>query len=329
MEDVFTPYNGRLVRKLESAQPGSFKLLKFYGFSHCLKEISGLELSLSIYFWTRMTTQLARDILSHGDIDTVCQIIFDHEDGLVWDEHGDEVERFNAIAALFPGIPTATIDGEDDRIQMTYGGATVAVPVEFDREDNLRAVHTLGQLSKADLEFRLCKDTSGNSEQAFLLLPPLQWKDLEREFGHETVARRFLALDPSYDSFIKEAFAESEEGMPAQQLAVKRCAEAVEAEANKYVPNEIIRGINEDSSVDLYLTTETDAERDRLSGEAAFAGALKRLTAPLQAQGLVIRHVTVDSRETPDEPVFLIKAGQEIRQSFFRLASAAIARWMR
>lgn len=159
-----------------------------------------------------MTLHFARSILKHDDDEARWELLCERQSELLWDEYGDEVEQFNRIARAFGLAEEAVIEGMDADITMRYRGRTVAVPVFYDREDNLRAVHTLSQLARDVLEFRLCRDTVGNSENAFMMLPPAQWHELEQEYGRAAVARRFMPVAPSWDAFTREAF--DEEALP-------------------------------------------------------------------------------------------------------------------
>lgn len=143
-----------------------------------------------------MSFELARSILSASD-DERLELIFEHEEALVWDEYGDEVEQFNRILTLYPGIPAAQIDRSGEERRISYRNAKVTVPVKCDRQDNLRALLALAGLTREDLAFRMCVDTDGNSEFGFLMLPPEQWISLENEFGAKAVRRRFLPVGES------------------------------------------------------------------------------------------------------------------------------------
>ena len=154
-----------------------------------------------------MSLEFARAILRTHDEDERWELCCDGGEQFIWAEYGDEVDQFNRLAVAFPEAVTAGLEGENDDIRMRYRDRTVKVPLLFDRDDNLRAVHTLSQLTRADLEFRMLADTSGNSEQAFLMLPAAQWRQLEAEFGVAAVARRFMPVAPNFDTFREEAFA--------------------------------------------------------------------------------------------------------------------------
>jgi hypothetical protein len=159
-----------------------------------------------------MSIALARRILPASDEDRL-DLIFEHAEELLWNEHGDEVEQFNRLVALYPAMSPAGIDGGDD-VRMTYKEKTVQVPVEHDREDNLRAVLALAGLTRQDLAFRMCVDTDGNSEFAFLMLPPAQWTLLEEEFGAGTVGHCFLRVGDSIDD-LYDRLANPEAPLPA------------------------------------------------------------------------------------------------------------------
>lgn len=138
--------------------------------------------------------------------------IFDNNDAFVWAEHGDEIEQFNALAGADAGFEDIEViandDDADDMHSYRYKGKALTVPLVDDREDNLISVHTLAQLVKADFELRMCVDTAGNSEQAFLVLTPAQWKELEDTCSAEAVRFRFFPLPAKLDDFMEQAFAD-------------------------------------------------------------------------------------------------------------------------
>jgi hypothetical protein len=267
-----------------------------------------------------MTLHLARSILSLDDNEARCQLLFDRAPELIWDEYGDEVEQFNRLAPAFAaagetravdGVASAVdggidagidtcIDGGPGELRIRYRGRTADVPLAFDHEDNLRTVYTLSQLTREDLEFRLCRDTVGNSEHAFLMLPPGQWRELEREFGPAAVAGAFLALSANWEDFVAEAFGAHRHDM-ALDLVVRQAADTVEQEVQRFGACEVVRARDDDNYVELTVITRTNAERDRLFAEPAMAPMLERLVAALQSHGLLMRCVAIESWETANK----------------------------
>lgn len=89
---------------------------------------------------------------------------------------------------------------------LTYRQTTVEVPLTHSRDDQLVIVHTLARLVRRDSDIRFCLDSHHSSDLAFLALPPGDWKALEKEFGTDTVAYRFLSLPEKLKEFEKKAF---------------------------------------------------------------------------------------------------------------------------
>ena len=157
----------------------------------------------------------ARGILATLPTQSSRQVIF-RDDGLIWAEHGDEVEQWNVVAASqgWGEITVRCDDGPDQeqRFFYTYKGEEKQCPVEFDRDDNLRSVHFIAEIVRADAELGACNDLVGNSESAFVALSPDQWKSLEAEFGPGAMAQRFTRVKGTFDEFCDEFF--RDEHMP-------------------------------------------------------------------------------------------------------------------
>lgn len=146
-----------------------------------------------------MTITIARQMLKFPREENCCALIFAHEDEFVWDEHGDEVDVWNRIAAE-RGFESVEIEDDDnDDTYLVQGERRLKVPLRFERGDNTISVHTLGLLLLPAVELRMCLDTGGNSEYAFMALTPDEWLELENEFGKEGVEYRFLQLGASVD----------------------------------------------------------------------------------------------------------------------------------
>jgi hypothetical protein len=243
-----------------------------------------------------MSIDLARSILSATDDDRL-DLIFEHDDAFIWDEYGDEVEQFNRIIASYPDIRPARIVGSDEDIRMTYKATTVKVPVERDGQDNLRAVVALAGLTRQDLAFRMCVDTDGNSEFAFLMLPPNQWSVLESEFGAEAVSACFLPVGDSCEALF-EMLAAGAEPLSPLELAAKEFADKVEALALPDVSSSVSFELDDDNYLSLDIETPTDRERDRLFSDPEFLRVLNKFEPELRDQGLILQSVVIESEET-------------------------------
>jgi hypothetical protein len=244
-----------------------------------------------------MSIQLARSILSASDSDARLSLIFAAEEAMVWNEYGDEVEQFNRIIAQYPGIPQASVDSDDAEVRMTYKDTTVNVPLEYDRQDNLRAVLALAGLTHDDLAFRMCVDTDGHSEFAFFVLPPAQWVALDNEFGIETVGKCFLAACDSCDA-LYDALAGPETPLSPWEQAAHDCAARVEEIASLEAFCSVSYSLGDDNHLVLLVDTETDNERDLLFHSAAWRSALDAYEPALRKDGLVLEHVRLESQET-------------------------------
>ena len=80
------------------------------------------------------------------------------------------------------------------------------MPLTHSRDDQLVIVHTLGRLVRRDSDIRFCLDSHHSSDLAFLALAPAHWKALEKDFGADTVAYRFLSLPEKLKEFETKAF---------------------------------------------------------------------------------------------------------------------------
>ena len=153
----------------------------------------------------------ARAILATPATHRTHDVIF-ADPALIWAEHGDEVEQFNAVAAA-QGWGEITVrcedgPGDEQRFFYTYKGRETSVPYECDREDNMRSVHCIAAMVADDAVLYACNDVSGNSEWSFLALPPAQWRALEAEFGADAMAMRFTRVCGTYDDFCEQYFSD-------------------------------------------------------------------------------------------------------------------------
>jgi hypothetical protein len=63
---------------------------------------------------------------------------------------------------------------------------------------------------KHDSDIRFCVDSWHSSDRAFIALPPVDWQALEKEFGKEEIAYRFLELPKDLQHFLDQAYTERE-----------------------------------------------------------------------------------------------------------------------
>ena len=106
-------------------------------------------------------------------------------------------ERWNEIVGDGTSLVLEATSGsspEGHSEAFVYGGKMLCIPFEYQRGDAMIAVVTLNQLVKENSELRFCLASSGSSEVAFIPLPPSAWRQLESEFGSDTVAKRFRPL---------------------------------------------------------------------------------------------------------------------------------------
>lgn len=230
----------------------------------------------------------------------------DQSDAFVWAEHGNEVEQFNALAgAAAGGTDVFIVDEDEGYFSLSYRGKVEPVPVEFDRIDNLISVHTLSQLVKEDAELRMCSETGGNSEQAFMVLPPAQWAQLEQEFGAAAVKYCFIPMASTFDAFMDEAFSDENLHLEPEELSetdilVNAVADRIERlVVQRAIPCTIIR--DEDIGyVSFVVLVDTDRERDRLTEDKEFIAALRPVLAALKVYCLTIECIGFDSHETAE-----------------------------
>lgn len=146
-----------------------------------------------------MAIAIAREMLAYPKNESCSRCIFDHYAELVWDDYGEEVDVWNQIAKR-RGLPTVQVeDGPNDEVYYVQGDRRLEVPFRFERGDNAISAHTLSQVLLPIVEFRLCVDTVGNSENAFIGLTPAEWKTLEKDFGKDMVDNRFSHMGKTVD----------------------------------------------------------------------------------------------------------------------------------
>ncbi|PWF46736.1 hypothetical protein C7C56_015595 [Massilia glaciei] len=235
--------------------------------------------------------------------------IMEHAETFIWDEHGLEVEEWNAMAGKGAGFEdvTATFNNpdEEDATFLTYKGKTVRVPLVHDREDNFISIHTLSQLVREDSELRYCIDSTHSSDVAFLALSPAQWRALESEFGREAVDFRFLAIGPDLEAFFKAAHADenlrtyADDGDAPTRNAVleQGMKEQIQllAHAN-YSCAEVHSKLIEDKFLHLLICVDSDKHRDALRGSNKFKRQVDLMRANWPSQ-IALRSISFQSKQ--------------------------------
>jgi len=244
-----------------------------------------------------MSRAIARAILDRPKTCGTFDLVEQHHDAFIWDDLGDELERWNALVGSTAGREDVQARYEDNgQPYFTYKGVTVKVPIQFERGDNTISVHALSQLVKADSDIRFYVETWGNSEFAYLPLPPADWAQLEAQYGKEAVAYRFLPLPPSLDDFWKEwatdkfmhDFADDPEDpsfrRDPQLLAYTRLERELQALITPAYPSLRVHSLSEEykQTYGLILTLDTDAQCAALRRDQA---ALRRLKPVIEAFG--------------------------------------------
>jgi hypothetical protein len=129
-----------------------------------------------------------------------------HSTSFIWSDDENPVSTWNRLIGTdLQGLAEAQTS-EGGTVQYSYAGNTMHVPLRFNRDDGLLAIHTLGQLVRQHSEFRLCLDSTHSSDVAFLALPPTDWIGLESNVKGTMVARHFLSLNPDFDVFLVNAY---------------------------------------------------------------------------------------------------------------------------
>jgi len=291
-----------------------------------------------------MSIAIARAMVATPRTRSASEPIHDNHQAFVWDDHGEEVEQWNALAGAAAGGADVTVEGEDGELpRFRYKERVVEVPILYERGDNTISVHTLAQLVKADSDIRMCVETCGNSEYAYLPLPPAAWAQLEAEFGREAVAWRFLPLPPDLGEFY--AAAESDALMRREYpddpkpepdprsvrlQTLEREAMALLGPAHAEVQlNFYSFPIN--NSFGLRVIAATDAARQRLRQDSTVLLRLKPLVdAAARDLGFQFRGINFTSQETqrrdhPDDPFHGIFDAGEIPAAWRQAAPPSSA----
>jgi hypothetical protein len=271
-----------------------------------------------------MTIAIARAMLGTPRTRSSFDHINDNHAAFVWDDNGEEVEQWNAIAGAAGAGGGADVTAEGDgesRPRFRYKGAVVEVPILYERGDNTISVHTLAQLVKQDSDIRMCLDTCWNSEYAYLPLPPAAWAQLEAEFGREAVAFRFLALPPKLGDFYEAVGNDGlmqreypDEPVPEPSPSAKRMQELGDQVRAILLPaypglHLSFYSFPINNTFGLRATSATEAARERLRGDSASLLRLKPLVeAAGRDLGFQFRGINFVSEETrrrdhPDDPL--------------------------
>ena len=156
-----------------------------------------------------MTIVVAREMLAFPPDENCCECIFAHHDDFVWDDYGDEVDVWNRIAGA-RGLPAVLSEQDGEDVYLIRGEQRLLVPLRNERGDNTIGVHTLGLILLPAVELRVCVDTAGNSEYAFMPLTAAEWQTLESEFGKDGVDYRFVRMGNTVDELWDRSGAEME-----------------------------------------------------------------------------------------------------------------------
>ncbi|MES3023221.1 MAG: hypothetical protein V4857_16775 [Pseudomonadota bacterium] len=228
----------------------------------------------------------------------------------IWDEHGLEVDEWNAMVGKNAGFEDVTASysnpDEEHATFFSYKGKSVRVPLVFGREDNFISIHTLSQLVRKDSELRYCIDSTHSSDVAFLPLTPAQWRALEAEFGREAVAFRFLAIGPDLEAFSSLAFAdenlrtyacEAEEATPVDTIT-QGIKEQIQLLAHmNYSCAAVHTTVILDKFLHLLITVDTDKQRDALRNNRTFKRQVDLLRAGWPAD-VALQSISFQSEQT-------------------------------
>lgn len=219
----------------------------------------------------------ARSILALGKEEDSWDFIKDQHNCFIWTDE-DTVQQWNEIAkkSELPQVEQR-IDAaaKDEREFLTYKKKTVEAALTHSRDDRLIIIHTLGRLVRNDSDIRFCLDSFHSSNLAFLALPPAGWKTLEKEFGKEAIAYRFLSLAEDLDAFIGQAFSEKNNrhyasAIPdtsAEEQMARELASQIKELARLDCPSaKVVCELELASArvLRLIIETQTDEERDAL-----------------------------------------------------------------
>lgn len=153
-----------------------------------------------------MSSRVAETICACSSSTAAWDHIRQHRSEFLWTDDEGLVATWNRLAVNHSADATVQETSEGNGLAYRHRGRLVRVPLRFNPDDQLLAIHTLAQLVKPDFDIRFCMDSGHSSDKAFLPLAADGWKSLESQVGPERVAQRFLGIHTSFDQFLTEAF---------------------------------------------------------------------------------------------------------------------------
>jgi hypothetical protein len=186
-------------------------------------------------------------------------------------------------------------------------------------------------------EVRCCVDSIGLTFLAFLVLPPADWEQLEREFGAAAMAYRFMALPADMDAFIQSnhtagrVHAYGPAG-PAHPLdPFEASLRSIEATVNKVAAGaptqcwlcgakagsdikckcgdakvRVRYLMSKNKSLQLLVIPNTIVTRDYLHQLPAFRRALEHVRDELVKEKIRLRSVTIEAQEVIERVPYAI-----------------------
>jgi hypothetical protein len=85
---------------------------------------------------------------------------------------------------------------------LSYKGHTSDVLYRASREDCFIVVVAIAQLTHAEIDTRLCRDSLENSDLCFLPLPHAEWRQLDKTYGTAALDQRFAKVPANIDDFL-------------------------------------------------------------------------------------------------------------------------------
>lgn len=119
-------------------------------------------------------------------------------------ETSETVSQWNGLvpadfAIKATGRSTEKSPGFTDEI--TFIDRRLDAPYEATRDDAFVAPLTINELTKPEVETRLCRSSIGNSDLSFLPLRGSLWGELRTEFGDVEIDRHFARLPETFAAF--------------------------------------------------------------------------------------------------------------------------------
>lgn len=131
-----------------------------------------------------------------------------HREAFIWSDDEELTVTWNRLQASATGDGGVAVQPTaDEGLQYSFRGRTVAVPLQFNRDDRWIAIHALALLVRSESEIRFCKDSAHSSDVAFLPMRPEEWVQVESSVDPALVSRRFLKLNEDFAAFLAEATA--------------------------------------------------------------------------------------------------------------------------